>query len=203
MDYYKVLGVSKDATIEEIRKAYRKLALKWHPDKNKDEKADDKFKEISEAYQVLSDDDKRKEYDLKDQFRSAPPQKPGRGRYRGPREFVFRDPFDIFNEVMAMFAMIQPLGRFSMMGPRLRMMPLHQMPIMEPMMNPFGGSSEMHETVMINGKIYERRIENKAGQRWITEYNPDGSERKILSDKDLDKLISKKLVPKRKSSFSC
>jgi DnaJ-class molecular chaperone len=57
VDYYKVLEVSKNATTAEIKKAYRKLALKWHPDKNQDniEDATKKFKEISEAYEVLSD----------------------------------------------------------------------------------------------------------------------------------------------------
>lgn len=63
-DYYKVLGVKKDASADEIKKAYRKLAMKYHPDKNQgDKKAEDKFKEISEAYAVLSDAEKRKEYD--------------------------------------------------------------------------------------------------------------------------------------------
>lgn len=63
-DYYKVLGVKKDATADEIKKAYRKLAMKYHPDKNPDDKnAEEKFKEISEAYAVLSDAEKRKEFD--------------------------------------------------------------------------------------------------------------------------------------------
>jgi molecular chaperone DnaJ len=63
-DYYQILGVSKTANLDEIKKAYRKLALKYHPDKNKGDKAgEEKFKEVSEAYQVLSDSNKRQQYD--------------------------------------------------------------------------------------------------------------------------------------------
>lgn len=63
-DYYMVLGVEKDATPEQIKKAYRKLAVKYHPDKNPDNReAEEKFKEANEAYEVLSDPEKRKKYD--------------------------------------------------------------------------------------------------------------------------------------------
>jgi len=62
-DYYETLGVPRDAGNEDIRKAYRKLAREHHPDVNKDPEADDRFKEISEAYEVLRDPDKRKRYD--------------------------------------------------------------------------------------------------------------------------------------------
>ena len=64
-DYYEVLGVPKDASDDVIRKAYKKLAIKWHPDKHVDDKkeAEEKFKEISEAYSVLSDPKKKREYD--------------------------------------------------------------------------------------------------------------------------------------------
>lgn len=62
-DYYKTLGIQKGATDEDIKKAYRKLALKFHPDKNKSPGAEDRFKEIAEAYEVLSDKKKREVYD--------------------------------------------------------------------------------------------------------------------------------------------
>ena len=62
-DYYEVLGVEKNATKDQIKSAYRKLAMQYHPDRNKETGAEDKFKEISEAYAVLSDDQKRIQYD--------------------------------------------------------------------------------------------------------------------------------------------
>ena len=62
-DYYKVLGVSKTASSDEIKRAFRKGAMKWHPDRNKAPEANDKFKEINESYMVLSDPDKRAKYD--------------------------------------------------------------------------------------------------------------------------------------------
>jgi len=63
-DYYEVLGVPKNASKDEIKDAYRKLALQYHPDRNKAPDAEEKFKEISEAYAVLSDDEKRQQYDM-------------------------------------------------------------------------------------------------------------------------------------------
>src|SRR4029079_19802314 len=63
-DYYEVLGVNRDATEEDLKKAYRRLAMKWHPDRNPDNpKSEDKFKEEKEAYEVLADASKRAAYD--------------------------------------------------------------------------------------------------------------------------------------------
>ncbi len=91
-DYYKILGVSKKASTNDIKKAYRKLAMKYHPDHTKgDKQAEEKFKKISEAYAVLSDAEKRKQYDM---FGSAGFQQ------RYSQEDIFRgfDFSDIFKE---------------------------------------------------------------------------------------------------------
>ena len=82
-DYYAVLGVSASATQDEIKKQYRKLAAKHHPDKNQnDPKAADRFKEISEAYQVIGDDEKRKQYDQMRQLGAFGGGRSGAGRER-------------------------------------------------------------------------------------------------------------------------
>jgi curved DNA-binding protein CbpA len=65
-DYYRILGVNKDASAQDIKKAFRHLALRYHPDRNPDnpKQAEEKFKEINEAYEVLSDEQKKRQYDL-------------------------------------------------------------------------------------------------------------------------------------------
>jgi len=93
MDYYNVLGVTKESTPAEIKKTYRKLALKYHPDKNKGDKASEtKFKEISEAYAVLSDPEKKEQYD---RFGST------QFRQQYSQEDIFRN-FDL-NDIFSQF----------------------------------------------------------------------------------------------------
>ena len=112
-DFYEVLGVSKTATPEELKKAYRKLALEWHPDRNKAANANEKFKEINEAYAVLSDKQKRATYDQFGSDAFAPGagmggaggQDPFAGfRQQGPFSYNpfgddFIDPREIFEQV--------------------------------------------------------------------------------------------------------
>ncbi len=96
-DYYEVLGVDKNASKEEIKKAYRQLALKYHPDRNPDDKAaEEKFKEAAEAYEVLSDDTKRSRYD---QFGHA-----GMGTTGGASDFSsMEDIFSRFEDIFQGF----------------------------------------------------------------------------------------------------
>ena len=135
-DYYQILGVTKSASADEIKKAYRKLALQFHPDKNKTKEADAKFKEVTKAYEVLSDAGKRQTYD---QFGAAAFEQGGpgaggpfggfgqggpfggtQGGQYGPFTYTytsnggnpdfggFSDPFDIFEQF---FGGASPFGR--------------------------------------------------------------------------------------------
>ncbi|XP_027019589.1 dnaJ homolog subfamily B member 9 [Tachysurus fulvidraco] len=102
-DYYEILGVPKDASERQIKKAFHKLAMKYHPDKNKSPDAESKFREIAEAYETLSDSKRRQEYD---QMRSNPFSREGTqgtrgGQFHQPFSFNFEDmfkDFDIFGQ---------------------------------------------------------------------------------------------------------
>ncbi len=121
-DYYEILGVNKTATAEELKKAYRKLALEWHPDRNKSPEAEAKFKQLNEAYEVVGNPEKRKTYD---QFGhsafqpgATPNQNPftytyssgGGNPFEGFDFGGFSDPFDIFAEF---FGGASPFSRRS------------------------------------------------------------------------------------------
>ncbi|XP_068667545.1 uncharacterized protein [Aristolochia californica] len=122
LDYYKILQVDRNARENDLKKAYRKLAMKWHPDKNPNNKKESeaKFKQISEAYDVLSDPQKRAVYDqfgeegLKGQV--PPPGSTSAGPFGGiPNMFKFnpRSADDIFSEF---FGFSTPFGRMGDMG---------------------------------------------------------------------------------------
>lgn len=112
-DYYAILGVSKNATADEIKKAFRKLAVKYHPDRNPDNKqAEEKFKEISEAYEVLFDSEKRQKYDQFGQYW----QQAGQGAWSNGKTSVDFGDFDFsqygnFDEFIN-----ELLGRFGTPG---------------------------------------------------------------------------------------
>jgi len=170
-DYYDVLGVSKSATAAELKSAYRKLALEWHPDRNKSSEAEAKFKEINEAYQVLSDTKKKQAYD---QFGHAAfdpaaggmggnPFAGGFGRQggqSGPFTYYyssgganpfgnmdfggFSDPFEIFEQF---FGGTNPFGRAAPRKPHYSL----RIPFMTAVK---GGT----ETVKIDGKSHDIKI---------------------------------------------
>ena len=108
-DFYSVLGVSRNATPDEIKKAYRKLAMQYHPDKNPDNKAaEDKFKEVSEAYEVLHNPTRRQMYDNFGHTAEAQPRT--QGYYTGPnfedfdfepyrRTYTTQSAYDLFNDI--------------------------------------------------------------------------------------------------------
>jgi molecular chaperone DnaJ len=109
-EYYSTLGVPRDASAEDIKRAYRKLARKYHPDVSKESDAEEKFKEVNAAYEVLSDPQKRSMYD---RF--------GKDGLQGMGGFDFggmRDPFDIFAEVFGNFGNFGGFGRSGRGGPR-------------------------------------------------------------------------------------
>src|SRR5512140_81037 len=103
-DYYEILGIEKGTTDEEIKKSYRKLAVKYHPDKNPGDKtAEEKFKELGEAYEVLSEPQKRAAYD---QYGHAAFGRRSGGFARGGG---FHDPFDVFREVFGAGSIFEDL----------------------------------------------------------------------------------------------
>lgn len=137
-DYYDILGVTKTASADEIKKSYRKQALEWHPDKHKDNKeaAEKRFKEINEAYQVLADPQKRQAYDqfghaafapgggARNPFAGSSPFGAGQGPFTysysssGPNAagFDFGDPFEIFEQFFgggAPFQQARSIPRYS------------------------------------------------------------------------------------------
>lgn len=116
-DYYKILGIAKGASDDDIKKAYRKLALKYHPDKNKAAGAEEKFKEIAEAYEVLSDQKKREIYDNygEEGLKGGPTGGGGGGGGPGYTNYTFHgDPRATFAQF---FGSASPFQTFFEFGP--------------------------------------------------------------------------------------
>jgi DnaJ-class molecular chaperone len=164
-DYYDVLGVSKTATAAELKSAYRKLALEWHPDRNKSAEAETRFKEINEAYQVLSDTKKKANYDQFGHAAFDPSAGSGQGPFGGmgqggpfrysystsggnPFEGFegFSDPFEIFEQFFG-GAAGSPFGRRGPVKPHYSL----RIPFMTAVR---GGN----ESVTIDGKKHTIKI---------------------------------------------
>lgn len=116
-DFYKILGIDKKATDDDIKKAYRKLALKYHPDKNKSPQAEERFKEIAEAYEVLSDKKKRDIFDQygEDGLKGGPPGQEGGGPSGGYTYQFHGDPRATFAQFFGsqnIFGTADPFGPF-------------------------------------------------------------------------------------------
>lgn len=142
-DYYEILGVGKSATAAEIKSAYRKLALSWHPDRNKSPEATDKFKEINEAYAILSDPQKKSAYDQYGHSAFAPGggmggSNPfGGGFSQGPFQYYYSSgqggsPFSGFEDMVDPFEIFEQFfgGGFSGRGhSRARQHPVYEITI--------------------------------------------------------------------------
>ncbi len=180
-DYYKMLGVDKKAGAEEIKKAYRKLAMKYHPDHTKgDKSAEEKFKEISEAYAVLSDKEKRQQYDT---YGSADFQQ------RFTQEDIFRN-FD-FSEILREFGFGG--GTFSRgAGGRGMRFDFGQG-------HPFGGFAQQRGPVKGNDLVYEIPLtigEIASGARKTIDIHHAGKSEKLTVT------IPKGMIPGKKIRLS-
>lgn len=170
-DYYKVLGVGRGASQDEIKKAYRKLALQFHPDRNpNDKQAEDKFKEINEAYQVLGDAEKRAHYDRLGSAYTQWERGGGQGggfdwgrwanRGNGTRVEFSGDPADVFGGRMGGFSdffeqIFGGMGGFSQTATRTRPAAAYEQPVTITLEEAFHGGARL---LQLDGKRLEVKI---------------------------------------------
>lgn len=153
-DYYSILGVDRNANQDDIKKSYRKLALKWHPDKNKDPEAVDMFKKIGEAYDTLSDPEKRKVYD---QF----------GKDGLNNHGMNFDPNDIFNIFKNAFGEQSPFGGMPGMFPPGMFPPGMFQPGMFQQGNPQQQSIEIIEQIKLKDVFTGKNIKREFNRNSI------------------------------------
>ncbi|KAI9254751.1 DnaJ domain-containing protein [Helicostylum pulchrum] len=206
MDYYKVLELPPDASDADIKKAYKKLALKYHPDKNHEPGAAEKFKNISEAYQILSDPERRRLYDNQEPEISQDPeyefaynsrQDPFRARYTNFHQdpifatFTFRTPDELFNQFFGGQDPFNMLFNDPIIGNRYSRDPFanpfdRPSSKVSPMYDEFTGaaSSVSTTTTIVNGKKHTiTKIKDQNGTRIIEDYG-DGRQRVTVNGEE-------------------
>ena len=160
MDYYKTLGINKTASEGDIKKAYRKLAMKYHPDKNPgDKNAEDVFKKISEAYEVLSDPQKKEQYDM---FGSVSTSANGLNMTVDPMK-IFEQ---MFQDLQTRPFINDPFSSFEESGlnRNIRRMDMNSTSY------PSYGNSQSISTTIIDGKRYTKVITSENGQTTVKEH---------------------------------
>ena len=181
-DYYKILGISKNSAQEEIKKAYRNMAMKWHPDKNKNNDkviATQKFKDVSEAYQVLSNVKKRENYDA---LMSQGKQDNYFFYSKDPYE-IFNEFFSIFNDVQNTFINLDKIFHMQSSYMTFHIIDLHHD-------NLFNNHNFFNSKSIKNKKtnsLQNKNINNE--NKWIVE-NYKGSSIHVLNNLELSKILN-------------
>ena len=182
---YEVLGINKNASSRDVKKAYRDLAVKWHPDKNKAENATKKFKEVSDAYQILIDPNKRKNYDrYLNQFNqhNTNTQNNTHTHHNNPHQYNYsydvfysqyahnlRDPYEVFRDVMAVINSIS--STFNIIDQ-----------IFNSNMNYF---KQMN---LVSCQTFSF-FQDSDGHTWMINIYRDGSERGMITNEDIGRFI--------------
>ena len=178
MDLYETLEITSNASSRDIKKAYRRLAMKWHPDKNSAPEATQKFKEISDAYQILIDPVKRQDYDRTRQYTQHPqhprhPQHTQHPRFFSYDEFyaryaeTLRNPYDVFRDVMTIIDSIN--NAFNIVD------------------NFFNSNINYLNNIEISRAVSFQSVDR--GYRFHVTVHPNGVEQGVMDPHDLNKLI--------------
>lgn len=173
-DYYKILNIDKQATTDEIKKAYRKLALQWHPDKNKSPEAEKIFRDVGNAYQVLSDPVKRSEYDNCNKVGQM-------------YNCEFIDPFSMFDQLHMIFEALNNVfahGHNITTGSDF---------IFETVIITDNMPNKINYNKINHNKINQKKItkpKKQIEEKWKTKVYKNGTVQKIMSDSELNKVLN-------------